>query len=195
MSGDQSRESLSFDAARAALQRDDAAREQQRLQERLRQRAVQYAAPLKTPEDTHDTGFNVLTFDLGDERYSVDVHLVRSVRPVGKIAPVPGLPRFYTGVVNLRGTITTILDLRVFFELSAARHTPAPELIVIHNNNLELGLLATHVWGVLRVSTAEIEPMDEMRYARGVTAAGLVLLDMQQLLNDERLIIGGTSER
>lgn len=160
------------------------------IQARLRQRAAQYAAPLTEPDSAADR-FTALTFDLGGERYGVDVMLVQAIRTAPHITPVPGSPRFYRGVVNLRGRITTVLDLRVFFDLNADDLQQPDELVVVRANRLEMALLAHHVRGVDDIPKAEIEPMTDMRYTFGVTPERLVLLDIAALFEDERLVIGG----
>lgn len=116
--------------------------------------------------------------------------LVQAVRTLPRITPVPGVPAFYRGVVNLRGKITTVIDLRLFFDISTEEAAPPGELVVVRSNNLEMGLLAHYVQGVVSVPYALLEPMPDMRYARGVTADRLVLLDLAPLFEDNRLIIG-----
>ena len=161
------------------------------LDQRLRQRAQQYAG---VPNDTaadDATAYTMLVFTLGDERYGVQVTHVRGVRPLRHLTRVPGVPAFYRGVVNLRGQIMTVMDLRVFFGLSsladADRRVPA-ELVLVTANGLSLALLADHVSEIVRVSQGALETID-MRYAHGVTADGLTLLDAERLLADDRLIV------
>lgn len=174
------RESLDWNAAEKAAQR-------------LQQRATQYAAPLKQVEETTGHVLNVLTFTLGTEQYGVDVMAVRAVRPLPKVTPVPGTPPFYSGVVNLRGQIVTVFDLRRFFDIATPHDAGrAPrELIIVNTNQLEMGLLASHVKGVMSVPAEAIQQYESVRYAYGVTAARLVILDIAALFEDERLIIGG----
>ncbi|MCU0495717.1 MAG: chemotaxis protein CheW [Anaerolineae bacterium] len=156
----------------------------------LKQRADQYAAPQKrisTDENTHS--LTVLAFDLGTERYAVEVSFVRAVRSLSKITPVPGVPDFYRGVMNLRGQIITLMDLRRFFEMTAEHQ--AREVIIVQGNRLELGLLADHVQGIQTLSLDDLHSAEHMKYLKGVTASRLVVLDLAALFEDERLIIGG----
>lgn len=161
----------------------------------LRQRAEQYAAPQHSRDSVADT-LHVLTFTLGGEQYAVDVMLVQSVRTLGtqKIMLVPATPRFYRGVVNLRGQIITVLDIRRFFDLPESTSEPPRELVVVRSNGLELGLIARHVQGVQRVPAESVRPFEQLRYARGVTAERLVILDIARLFEDERLIIKHAEE-
>jgi purine-binding chemotaxis protein CheW len=165
------------------------------IQTRLRQRARQYAAPAKergiTPEDAE----TLLIFQLGEEQYGINVMSVRSVRPLTKITRVPGTPSFYRGVVNIRGKITTVLDLRQFFDMSVSDAQPPDELIIVESNQLMMGLLVHHVTGVVALPRSAIEMSGESRYTLGVTSDRLVVLNIQQIFESERLILGGTDEQ
>lgn len=168
------RETLSF---------DDAERERQIL----RQRAEAYAAPMKDSDDSVDI-LTLLTFRLGAEHYALEAQVVRAVRVVPKITPVPSVPPFYRGVVNLRGQMITVLDLTTFFELDP--DPAAEELVVVESNSLTLGLLARHVQDVIRLRRSVLQPFEYFRYTLGVTAERLVVLDIPLMLQDERLIVG-----
>lgn len=184
-------ETIDWRAIRESLQWDDSS-QQQGL---LRQRAKQYAAAPHADESSAADTLSVLTFELSGERYGVDVMLVRAVRPLPKITPVPATPRFYKGVVNLRGQLVTVLDLRSFFEMAdPTRQDPPRELIIVRANQLEIGLLVKTVIGVTTVPQAAIRPFEQLRYARGVTPDRLVLLDIARLFEDERLIVRDTEE-
>ena len=125
----------------------------------------------------------------------MDVMTVRGVRTIPHVTRVPGTPSFYRGVVNVRGQVITVLDLRLFFNVPVAEEQGAPdELVVVQSGGLEIGLLADNIEGVVTIPAAEFEPVDNIRYAFGVTKDQLVLLDIQHLLEDEQLIIGGTEE-
>ena len=173
---------------------DDATYQTNATKNRLQRRARQYAAlPAEKDDEASGKRF-VLTFSLGKERYAIDVQLVRLVRSVDKIFPVPGTPRFYPGVVNVRGSILTALDLRVFFDMPIDEGDKPHELIVVETNDLQIGLLAHHVYDVVSVPDTTVEAIDDIRYAHGVTADHLVLLDIARLFEDGRLIVGGVDE-
>ncbi len=167
------------------------------LQRRLHRRAEQYAAPLKKTDAVDSDAYTVLAFDLGAEKYGVDVAVVQAIRMLKQITRVPGTPHFYRGVVNVRGKITSVLDLRRFFDMSvddSAVDSVPQELVIARAAGLEIGLLAHHVEGVMTIPQAAVEPVDDMRYALGVTMGRLVLLDISQMFADTRLIVGGVEE-
>ena len=185
--------SIDWQAIWQSLDWDDQDRQQAMIQERLKQRAIQYARPSKQQENYQqekEAIYQLLTFDLGSERYGIDVMAVTSVRAISKLTPVPGAPPFYRGVVNVRGQIITVLDLRILLSLGINITQIPPELVVVKHNKLELAILADHISGVERIPVDVVEPV-EMQYARGVTLGRLVVLDIEQLLSDERLFVGG----
>jgi len=184
---------INWEAIWQSLDWDDKDRQQTAIKERLKQRASQYAQPSKQQQiyqQEQEEVYQLLTFDLGAERYGIDVTLVTRVRAISKLTRVPGAPSFYRGVVNVRGQIVTVLDLRILLSLGTDTTVIPPELVVVKHNNLEIAILADHVSDVERIPVDVIEPV-EMKYARGVTLGRLVVLDIEQLLSDERLFVGG----
>jgi purine-binding chemotaxis protein CheW len=173
---------------------DQAERQERAAQERLRQRARQYASLPPEEQDQAASVQTVLAFSLESEVYGIDVMLVHGVRSVSQITPVPGTPDFYAGVVNVRGQIVTVLDLRRFFGMEAGTRKDPGELIIVRANQLEIGLLAHHVRGVVGVPAASIEQLEDIRYARGMTAERMILLDIARMFEDERLVVGGVDE-
>jgi purine-binding chemotaxis protein CheW len=179
-----------------SLEWDNKEDQQETIRERLHLRARQYAAPVK-----HDASGiigntrTVLVFDLGTEQYSVDVMLVRGIRPMMNITVVPATPTFYRGVVNVRGEIVSVMDLRLFYDMPVQDSDAlSGELIIVEANGLRIGLLAHHVEGVLNVLEAAIESFADLRYTVGVTTDGLVLLDIARMFEDSRMIVGRTED-
>ena len=184
-------ETINWDDIWDNLDWDDE-RRAQFLQERLRQRARQYAAPYDE-ESGIENRHTVLVFQLGSERYGIEVSVVRGVRPLERLTRVPGTPAFYRGVVNMRGKMITVLDLSAFFGV-ADETDQARELAIVRASGLELALLADHIEGILDVPKASLEPIEEMRYALGVTRERLVILDVPAIFEDERLMVNGAEE-
>lgn len=159
--------------------------------EQLRQRARQYAATSSDDDVPSEQVETLLTFNLGTERYGINVMLVRGVRAEQKITPVPGVPNFYRGVINVRGQIVTVLDLRFLLSTgSPEAHTPPTEAIITQANNLRLGLLAHKVNGVESVPRSAINPIDHLPYSQGVTTEHLIVLNLERLFEDPRLMVG-----
>lgn len=174
------------------LNQSDETRREQIRKSRFDERAIQFA---RIPDDevtyADDEVYKLLIFRFGKEQYGIDVDVVTGVRPVDKITRVPGVPSYYRGVINVRGQIISVLDLRRFLGLEIS-DSPASELVLIQADNLSLALLTDRVEEVQWVARDTVESID-MRFARGVTANRLVILDTAYLLADERLIIGRES--
>jgi purine-binding chemotaxis protein CheW len=186
---------IDWEAVWKSLNWDDEQRQQSVDQERLRQRAQHYAAPIKEQDVVAEDVRLVLIFELGTERYGIDVIHVRGIRALGTIAHVPGAPAFYQGVINVRGRIITVLDLRNFFQIPYGEDAAMPnEVIIVQAAKLEMAVLAHQVIGVESVPLSAIKPVDHMPYAHGLTSDKIVLLDIAQLFRDERLIVGGVPE-
>jgi purine-binding chemotaxis protein CheW len=188
-------EQINWDEIWESFAWNDTADAEDAIAKRLQQRARQYAAPTRRLDVAAEDARTVLTFGLADERYGVDVMVVRGVRTINRVVRVPGTQPFYRGVVNVRGQVITVMDLRLFFDIPVRDDLNAPdELVVVQAAGLEIGLLAHDVEGVAMIPTSEFEPVDNMRYAFGVTKNQLTLLDIQRLLEDDQLIVGGKEE-
>jgi purine-binding chemotaxis protein CheW len=186
---------IDWDAIWRSLNWSDSA-QLDNLQERLRQRARQYAEPLPTEASEAEERISALVFRLGNEQYGIPVGYVRSVRPLPRLTRVPGIPAFYRGVVNLRGQIVTVMDLRLFLEIHNEEAAAPGELVIVRadKHRLELGLLAHHVVGVQVIPQRALQASSEVRFALGITAEKVVLLNLEQIFESERLIIGGMDD-
>ncbi|MEO8613142.1 MAG: chemotaxis protein CheW [Chloroflexota bacterium] len=178
-----------------SLNWDDDQRQQVANEERLRQRAQHYAAPARDQNDVLEDVRAVLAFNLGGENYGVDVRYVFGIRALGTVAHVPGTPLFYQGVINVRGRILTVFDLRGFFQIPHASDDGVPaEVVIVHAGKLEMAILAHQVIGVQSIPVSTIKPIEHMPYTLGLTSEKIILLDIAQLFQDERLIVGGVNE-
>ena len=137
----------------------------------------------------------VVEFDLATERYAFPIADVREVCMLHDLTPVPCTPAFVLGIMNLRGEIRTVIDLKKFFDLPDAGITELNKIILIQHGDLPLGILADSIRGVRRIALADLQPtlptLTDIRadYLRGVTNDRLVVLDAAKLLSDERLIV------
>lgn len=137
----------------------------------------------------------VVTFSLADERYAVETrHVCEVVRP-GELTPVPGAPDVLAGLLNLRGDILAVFDLRRFFGVAAQGLTELSRVVVLGGERIEFGMLADAVHEVTALRLGEVlEPPGSVagvgrEYLRGVTADALLVLDGEVLLRDARLVI------
>ncbi len=179
-------EQLNWDDKRAAAS----------LQERLQRRAAQYAAIPVDDTSQLDERYQVLSFALGQEKYGIQVQHIWGIRILERLTRVPGAPPFYRGIINVRGHITTVLDLRPLFDLPILPdEAPAHELILVEAASLRLALLAHHIEEVVSIPQTSVETLATMEYTLGVTLERLIILDIERLFSDKRLWIGGVEEK
>jgi purine-binding chemotaxis protein CheW len=177
----------------------DAAGQEEERKRVLRQRARELAL------DTSRTGaadaiLSVVEFELAGERYAVELVHVREVSLLRELTPVPCTPAFVLGIINLRGEIRTVIDLKKFFDLPSKGITELNKIIMLHVGGMELGLLADVILGVRAVSAAALQAAPptltgvRADYLRGVTHDRLAVLDAAKLLASSRIIVNETSE-
>jgi purine-binding chemotaxis protein CheW len=160
----------------------------------LRARARALARP---PEQAPaaDTLLELLEFRLAQERCAVEIRHVREVVPLQDLTPVPCTPPFVLGVVNLRGRILPVLDLKKIFELPEQGLTDLNWIVVVRGDDLEFGLLAEAIVGVRAVPVETLQPslttLTGIRsdYLKGVTAERLVVLDLARILADPKIVV------
>src|SRR5262249_34367575 len=98
---------------------------------------------------------------------------------------------FYRGVINLRGQIITVLDLRFFFGLDVpAEASITAEVVLAQVGRLQLALLADEIKGVVNMPAPEIKAVEHLPYALGITPERLIVLNLKQIFEDERLVVG-----
>ena len=137
----------------------------------------------------------MVEFRLAKERYALESRWVQEVCPLKELTPLPCTPPFVLGIVNVRGRILPVLDLKNFFDLPEQGLTDLRRLILVRGDDLELGLLADDIVGVRSL------PMDSLQlslptltgirsdYLKGVTAERLVVLDLARILADPKIIV------
>ena len=151
----------------------------------------------RRPEEAPDaaTLLEVLEFRLADERYAVESRHVREVYPLKELTPLPGTPPFILGIVNVRGRILPVVDLKKFFDLPEQGLTDLHRIILVEGNGLELGLLADATVSVRSIRADSLQPslptLTGIRsdYLQGVTAERLIVLDVARILSDPKIIV------
>lgn len=140
----------------------------------------------------------VIEFTLAYERYAVDSSFVREVCPLTDLTPLPCTPAFVLGIVNVRGEIVSIIDLRKFFDLPEKGLTELNKAVILHSDAMTFGILADLVVGAHELAVAEIRPplpthtgMRE-EYLVGVTKDRIAVLDAAKLLSDKKMIVHET---
>jgi purine-binding chemotaxis protein CheW len=182
-----------LEAARIATERIWAPTDEET--QRILQERAQTLAREAVPAETADASIEVIEFLLAHERYAVASEYVREVYPLEDITPLPCTPAFVLGIVNLRGEILSVIDIKKFFDLPEKGLTNLNKVIVLESADMVFGIVADAISGVRRIQRADIQPslptLTGIRedYLQGVTAERVVILDAEKLLNDEKLIV------
>jgi purine-binding chemotaxis protein CheW len=136
-------------------------------------------------------GSQYLTFALGGEEYGVEILKVQEIRGYAPITPIPNTPAHITGVMNLRGTIIPVVDLRRALAMPATEYTPFTVIVVVSVQTRLMGLIVDAVSDVLDIARAAIQPPPDFgtevdaRFIRGMARAGdklVILLDIERVL-------------
>lgn len=160
----------------------------------LRSRAQALARPPERAE-VAESSLELLEFRLARESYALETRHVREVYPLKNLTPLPCTPPFVLGIVNVRGRITPVIDIKKFFDLPDKGLTYLHRVILVGSDDLELGLMADVIVGVRTVPLdalqASLPTLTGIRadYLKGVTAERLVVLDLDRILVDPKIIV------
>ena len=146
--------------------------------------------------------YQFLTFGLCNENYAVKVRNVREVLEVVPITNVPGMPAFMKGVLNLRGSVVPVIDLRKKFGMPEAKATVDTSIIIMEIESedevLQIGVFVDSVHEVIELQPDKIEPAPSMGinlktgYIEGMCEYDerfLIILNINRILSTEELIL------
>ena len=150
-------------------------------------------------------GSQYLTFRLGEEEYGVEILKVQEIKGYTAITPVPNTPAYLKGVMNLRGTIVPVVDLRAKFGMAETEYTAFTVIIVLTVGTKVMGLIVDAVSDVLNIPKTDIQATPDFgaqvdaRFISGMAKAGdklVVLLDIDRVLGEAELAdLGARAER
>jgi purine-binding chemotaxis protein CheW len=138
----------------------------------------------------------LVVFEIGSESYAVDINMVREIIQLQPITRVPGTPPSVEGVINLRGSVIPIVDLRKRFQLSKIERDKDTRIVVVTCKGAEVGVIVDSVAQVLRIPVDSIESAnsvftdEHLEHLLGIvklTNRLVILLDMDQVLTHEEI--------
>ena len=145
-----------------------------------------------------DETVQVIVFKLGDEKYGVDINQVREIIRPTQITRIPNAPDFVEGVINLRGQITTIINLRKRFGMEPRNVDNDTRIIVFDHGGNTVGMMVDTVTEVRYLSTDDIDELpsmitarDESKFLKGVGKLPdglLILVDLNKVLSEDELM-------
>lgn len=145
-------------------------------------------------EDTQKDKY--LTFQLGSEEYGIAINFVTEVVGMQRITAIPDLPDFMRGVINLRGQVIPVMDVRARFKMDPKEYDDRTCVVVVNIEETSIGLVVDEVDEVLDVPAENIEPPPRLgqasssRFIQGLGKVGeevRILLDVSKLLFEHEL--------
>lgn len=148
------------------------------------------------PTETRDAAGQYLTFLLAGEEYGVEILKVQEIKGFTRATPIPNTPAHVLGVLNLRGAVVPIVDLRRRFDMASIPYGPTTVVIVVKmradGHERTVGLVVDAVADVYRLETGEIQPAPDLgtaihtEFVRGLTTVDdkmVILLDVDRLID------------
>ena len=135
----------------------------------------------------------IVTFQVSDEEYGIDISLVNSIERMTDITRVPNVNEYILGVMNLRGSVIPVVDLRKRFNLIAKEYDNETRIIVLKLKEVEVGIAVDSCSSVTDISKKDIEPPPtvmghiESTYIQGATKLDkrlIILLDMEKTIRN-----------
>lgn len=135
-----------------------------------------------------------LTFSLGGDEYAVEILKVQEIRSSSPITALPNAPGYVKGVMNLRGSIIPVVDLRARLAMGEAGRVPTGVIVVVTVGSKVKGMIVDAVSDVVGIPASEIQPPPDLdtppgpRFVKGLAKAGdklVILLDLDQVLGTD----------
>ncbi len=145
-------------------------------------------------EETAEDGRQLVVFRLGKESYGIDVHTVREIFPPQEITRVPNAPEYVEGVINLRGKVVAVIDLRKRFGVEVTETTNESRIVVVEYDGEDVGVIVDAVHEVVSVEADHLAPATEIteqndaRIAQGFARLDeqlIILVDIEMVLADK----------
>ncbi len=165
----------------------------EKKKEILRKRAETLAREKEAGEEGEY--MEVLQFLLAYEKYAVESKYVREVCPLRDLTYVPCTPNFVLGIINVRGKIVSVIDIKKFFGLPERGLGDLNKVIILTSGHMEFGILADAIIGVLRTPMNAVQPsfasLKGIRedYLKGITGDRIAVLDGERLLSDKGIAV------
>ncbi len=166
------------------------AEEKQRI---LRERAAILARDEK--EASIENPIELVEFLLAREHYALESAYIGEVYPLKDFTPLPGVPAFVLGLLNVRGRIISIINLKKFFDMPDKGISDLNKVIIVQDHLMEFGILADAIVGVRTIAAEDLgRALPTLvgireKYLKGVTGERLIVLDGARLLSDPRLVV------
>ncbi|MBI9067835.1 MAG: chemotaxis protein CheW [Salinivirgaceae bacterium] len=160
----------------------------------LKERADRLKIPIKKEEISHEI-IEGVEFKLASESYVIDSAFIVEIISFKNSTPLPCTPEFLLGIINVRGKIISLIDIKRFLNLPQSEITNLCKVIIVNHNGIELGILADEVNGSRQIFHKQL--LSKMAtvsniqsdFIKGITKDRIIVLDMKAFLENEKIII------
>ena len=146
-------------------------------------------------EKASETYLEVVEFELAYEKYAFETVYMREIYPLKEFTPLPCTPPFVFGIINVRGQILSVIDIKKLFDLPDKGLGEFNKVIILQKDDMEFGILADRILGTRSISLEDIQPslptLKDIRveYLKGVTGERVVILDVIKIMSDKKIIV------
>jgi purine-binding chemotaxis protein CheW len=159
----------------------------------LKERAQQLARVPQARSGKNEV--DVIAFTLARETYAVELKYVREVYPLRDLTPIPCTPPFLIGIINIRGEMCAVVDLKQLLDLPESGLSNATRAVILQEGALELAIIADVVLGGRSVDVQEIAPPPaalngiKSQFLRGITSERLMILNAESILHYPQMVV------
>lgn len=149
-------------------------------------------------QNSLDELIQLVSFKLGNEEFGVDIRKVQEINRMVEITKIPQAPHYCEGVINLRGKVLPVIDLRKKFEMEIEEWTRNTRIVVCEDGNSIVGIIVDAVEEVLRIPSSTIEPAPKIvssvgsDYINGVAKLDerlLIFLDVSKIISESSQLV------
>ncbi|MBC8413903.1 MAG: chemotaxis protein CheW [Nitrospira sp.] len=173
--------------------------EQDEINRVLYERALRLAIDDRA-DDSAAVMIELIEFTLSYEKYALESRYVREIVSLQDITPLPLVPSYVLGIINLRGQILSVLDIRKLMSLPEKGLTDINRVIVLQDGEIEFGLLADRIQGIRHVDADRVRhsitglTAETERYLLGIDESRTIIIDAGKMLNDKSIIVNQVIE-
>ena len=167
----------------------------------LRARAQKLSQILSGTSESSTEQLQLVGFYLAPEHYGIESSFLKEVLNLKDLTFIPGVPSFIQGIINIRGQVMSLMNLRKFLDLRETGISEQNKIMIVSHRGLEIGILVDRISGMFSVAASGIDPAPPhlsgpgSEFVKGVTREGVIVLDCGALLESKKILIQDTKNQ
>ncbi|MEI8049568.1 MAG: chemotaxis protein CheW [Bacteroidota bacterium] len=161
----------------------------------LKERARKLSKALVSEDESSLQGLTMTGFYMAPDHYCFESHLLREVLSLKDLTFIPGVPDFIEGIINLRGQIMSVMNLRKFLDLRETGIYEQNKIIIVSHKGNEAGILVDRIDEMFRVPASEIDAAitgfggKGAEFVKGITKNGVIVMDFETLMESNKIFV------